>query len=273
MVDHRRRDEWQRRSRRRVPDGSAESDEERALRELQETAGNRAVSDALTSMHETGEPALPSSSADSPGLRVLAALRAGPVPVQRHAGGGLLRRGMTGPEVEALQADLAHAGYPVAVDGIFGGATQAAVLAFQRAMGLAVDGIVGPATRGALTPGGKEVGKEAGKEAAKGSVEKEAWAPGEAEIAAKEAAAKEAAGKEGGSTEAAAKDLSSVEKEAWVPDKGEAAAKEAIAKKESDVEKEAWAPEIDEEAAKEGAVKQAGAKEAGDVEKEDWWLT
>ena len=117
---------------------------------------------------------------------MLAALRAGPDPLQRVTAGGLLRRGSRGPEVEALQAALGGAGYAVAVDGIFGPATQAAVVGFQRAAGLAADGIVGPATRGALAGGTAK---------AKGAVEKEAWAPDDAEQAAKEAAAKEAEAK------------------------------------------------------------------------------
>jgi peptidoglycan hydrolase-like protein with peptidoglycan-binding domain len=39
---------------------------------------------------------------------------------------------------------------PLAVDGIFGPRTAAAVRAYQRAHGLAVDGIVGPHTWGRL---------------------------------------------------------------------------------------------------------------------------
>lgn|GEM_PF-5490212 len=56
-----------------------------------------------------------------------------------------------------LQTQLVAAGFnPGAADGVFGPATKAAVLAFQRARGLVADGIVGPATHGALgrVPGG-----------------------------------------------------------------------------------------------------------------------
>jgi peptidoglycan L-alanyl-D-glutamate endopeptidase CwlK len=64
------------------------------------------------------------------------------------------RRGSTGSEVEALQARLAAAGFnPGAVDGVFGGATEAAVLAFQRSAGLLADGIAGPRTLAALDLG------------------------------------------------------------------------------------------------------------------------
>ena len=64
-----------------------------------------------------------------------------------------LRIGSTGAEVVALQLQLnsrARASLPLAVDGIFGPLTQAAVLAFQRQAGLTPDGIVGPLTQAAL---------------------------------------------------------------------------------------------------------------------------
>jgi peptidoglycan DL-endopeptidase CwlO len=54
--------------------------------------------------------------------------------------------------VNQLQSDLKADGYPtLAVDGIFGEATRQAVIAFQRAHGLApADGIVGTETKAAL---------------------------------------------------------------------------------------------------------------------------
>ena len=57
-----------------------------------------------------------------------------------------------------LQRALAQRGFsPGPADGIDGPATRRAVMAFQRAHGLAVDGIAGPATRAALlAPGGSE---------------------------------------------------------------------------------------------------------------------
>jgi peptidoglycan hydrolase-like protein with peptidoglycan-binding domain len=71
--------------------------------------------------------------------------------VQRSAG-GLLAVGESGPAVRELQERLnaTAAGPPVAVDGIFGAGTRAAVVAFQRANGLTPDGMVGPATRSAM---------------------------------------------------------------------------------------------------------------------------
>lgn len=58
----------------------------------------------------------------------------------------VLRRGQKGEAVADLQRTLQAAGYPIAVDGDFGPATNLAVRQFQIAHGLAVDGIVGPQT-------------------------------------------------------------------------------------------------------------------------------
>jgi V8-like Glu-specific endopeptidase len=77
-----------------------------------------------------------------------------PTPVARP----MLRRGSRGPAVVDLQTRLnlwiartPGVGLaPLVVDGIFGSRTDAAVRAFQRAMGLQVDGIVGPRTWAAL---------------------------------------------------------------------------------------------------------------------------
>lgn len=59
----------------------------------------------------------------------------------------VIRRGATGPHVEALQRALRAAGdYRGAVDGDFGPATETAVKAYQARRRLGADGIVGPAT-------------------------------------------------------------------------------------------------------------------------------
>ena len=62
----------------------------------------------------------------------------------------LIRRGDQDHPVRTLQHLLRARGHSVAVDGIFGPGTDAAVRAFQRQQGLAVDGIVGPNTWSAL---------------------------------------------------------------------------------------------------------------------------
>jgi len=63
----------------------------------------------------------------------------------------VLRRGMSGPGVLALQRSLnVVAGRGLSEDGRFGPATEQAVRDFQRFLGLGVDGIVGPQTRGVL---------------------------------------------------------------------------------------------------------------------------
>jgi peptidoglycan L-alanyl-D-glutamate endopeptidase CwlK len=65
--------------------------------------------------------------------------------------GGELCVGMSGGEVTELQARLAESGFPPGpMDGHFGPATEAAVLAFQRSSGLLADGLVGFRTATAL---------------------------------------------------------------------------------------------------------------------------
>lgn len=57
----------------------------------------------------------------------------------------LYRRGSKGPEVGRIQARLKELGYyRGALDGDFGGGTESAVKAFQKAHRLSADGIVGP---------------------------------------------------------------------------------------------------------------------------------
>jgi peptidoglycan hydrolase-like protein with peptidoglycan-binding domain len=58
----------------------------------------------------------------------------------------LVKRGQSMFPVRSLQQLLRARNHPVAVDGIFGPNTEAAVKAFQQSKGLAADGIVGPQT-------------------------------------------------------------------------------------------------------------------------------
>ena len=63
----------------------------------------------------------------------------------------VLRRGVQGSLVEQVQRLLADAGFnPGAIDGRFGPATEAALIAFQRSRGLLADGVAGPLTWAAL---------------------------------------------------------------------------------------------------------------------------
>jgi len=63
----------------------------------------------------------------------------------------LYQRGSTGPEVKKIQRRLkALDHYRGPIDGIYGGGTESAIRAFQRANELTVDGVVGPNTWKAL---------------------------------------------------------------------------------------------------------------------------
>jgi len=75
---------------------------------------------------------------------------------------GTVKYGSRGDEVSQLQTMLNQYGYGLAVDGIFGDKTLAAVKQYQQSQGLSVDGIVGGNTWGALTGGGGSSGGSAG---------------------------------------------------------------------------------------------------------------
>ncbi len=61
-----------------------------------------------------------------------------------------LKKGDTGAAVADLQRRLTKAGYPVEPDGWFGGATERALLAFQRDYMITAIGQAGPRTMAAL---------------------------------------------------------------------------------------------------------------------------
>lgn len=69
-----------------------------------------------------------------------------PVPAKKTPAKPLLKRGSRGAAVKELQRLLGG----IAVDGIFGPKTEAAVKAYQRQYKLVIDGIVGPKTWAAL---------------------------------------------------------------------------------------------------------------------------
>ncbi|MGH9882721.1 MAG: peptidoglycan-binding protein [Pyrinomonadaceae bacterium] len=67
-----------------------------------------------------------------------------------------LKTGSTGAQVTRLQTRLKELGFkPGKIDGKFGPATKAAVIAFQKSRKLKADGIVGPKTMAALKPKAK----------------------------------------------------------------------------------------------------------------------
>jgi putative chitinase len=76
----------------------------------------------------------------------------------------VLKEGSSGPEVTKLQTKLKELGFdPGEVDGKFGHATKAALIAFQQNNGLQADGIAGPQTLGVLKlDGGTVAGGSAG---------------------------------------------------------------------------------------------------------------
>lgn len=77
-----------------------------------------------------------------------------PVHAASVGDGPELRQGSNGPEVSAVQERLTELGYWIdGVDGWFGFHTEQAVVALQKAAGIARDGVVGPDTRAALAEG------------------------------------------------------------------------------------------------------------------------
>lgn len=63
-----------------------------------------------------------------------------------------LRRNARGTHTQLLQLGLSRAGYTIAVDGIFGSNTYAALRSFQSAYGLSPDGVAGQRTWRAIYP-------------------------------------------------------------------------------------------------------------------------
>ena len=56
----------------------------------------------------------------------------------------VVKNGSNGHPIKTLQYLLRARGHSVAVDGVFGPNTEAAVKAFQASKGLTTDGVVGP---------------------------------------------------------------------------------------------------------------------------------
>jgi peptidoglycan hydrolase-like protein with peptidoglycan-binding domain len=103
---------------------------------------------------EAQSPGVPSSPASlSPAPSPSVSPSASPKPTKRPAP-KKLKVGAKGAEVVALQTRLTELGYwNGKADGHFGGTTQQAVFALQKAAGIGRDGTVGPRTRKALDAG------------------------------------------------------------------------------------------------------------------------
>lgn len=84
----------------------------------------------------------------------------------QSAATGMLRMGSKGARVRELQGLLVRTGHAVTVDGDFGPATKAAVIAFQRASGLDADGVVGPETQRRLASYRIDPGEKIGQQGA-----------------------------------------------------------------------------------------------------------
>jgi peptidoglycan hydrolase-like protein with peptidoglycan-binding domain len=59
----------------------------------------------------------------------------------------VLKKGTSGDEVRALQANLAKLGFVIDSDGIFGDHTHNSIITLQTVFGYDADGLVGPATQ------------------------------------------------------------------------------------------------------------------------------
>jgi hypothetical protein len=121
-------------------------------------------SDDSSSAQSAPAPVAPASSptadpAPSPSASATATTPSAPAPT-KPATPAKLRSGSKGTRVTALQNRLNELGYwNGKADGTFGGTTQQAVYALQKAAGLTRDGVVGPKTAAALDKGVRPTAK------------------------------------------------------------------------------------------------------------------
>jgi peptidoglycan hydrolase-like protein with peptidoglycan-binding domain len=106
-------------------------------------------------------------------LGALAALTAGPTASLLSSGQATAATGAEpatttehtisiGSESQGRQVELVQRALGIAVDGVYGPETEAAVRSFQAAHGLGVDGIVGPETSAAMRGGARSVASTSG---------------------------------------------------------------------------------------------------------------
>jgi hypothetical protein len=103
---------------------------------------------------------VPESTSAAPSPPVSASTPAPTTTPSKPAAPAKLRTGSKGTAVTALQNRLTELGYwNGKADGTFGGTTQQAVFALQKAAGLGRDGVVGPKTAAALEKGVRPTAK------------------------------------------------------------------------------------------------------------------
>ncbi|MCG7310439.1 NlpC/P60 family protein [Brachybacterium sp. ACRRE] len=117
--------------------------------------GTVLVGSAFTMQGATAQtaPAAPAQNTASASTAKATVTTAASAKSSSLSAGATLFSGVRGERVSALQASLNDHGAHLAVDGVFGTKTNAAVRDFQSTNGLRVDGRVGPETRGALNGG------------------------------------------------------------------------------------------------------------------------
>ncbi len=105
----------------------------------------------------------PAPTSGEPEPSTTAPATPGPAPTTSPAAPRKLKVGAKGAAVLALQQRLTELGYwNGKADGAFGGTTQQAVYAVQKAAGLGRDGVVGPKTQKALDRGVRPTAKSTG---------------------------------------------------------------------------------------------------------------
>jgi peptidoglycan hydrolase-like protein with peptidoglycan-binding domain len=124
------------------------------------SGGNTAASGMLPSLTPSQpaasatvdpSPAVTPSAAPSATEKPAAAVKPAPKPKPTHVG---FQTGDKGPQVLAMQKRLSALGFWISsADGSYGQTTEQAVMALQKAAGLARDGVAGPLTMKAITAG------------------------------------------------------------------------------------------------------------------------
>ena len=116
---------------------------------------NKALQQRLATLLKTPDRRNPSAEPPIQAIAGLATRRAPtdhdvlrPSPVRKGSYDSLelTRPHRRGPHVEQVQRLLRRQGFPIHVDGIYGGTTEAAIRSFQRVHGLPANGVVGPVT-------------------------------------------------------------------------------------------------------------------------------